>query len=76
MSDFEENNPANASHYEEEETLISEPSKRVDYTLDDLMNESVEENRSTQGKMLDTDAYEQYLQTFGEVPRQYIDTMI
>jgi hypothetical protein len=75
-SDFEENNPANASHYEEEETLISEPSKRVDYTLDDLMNESVEENRSTQGKMLDTDAYEQYLQTFGEVPRQYIDTMI
>jgi hypothetical protein len=42
-SDFEENNPANALHYEEE-TLISEPSKRVDYTLDDLMNESVEEN--------------------------------
>jgi hypothetical protein len=75
MSDFEENNPANASHYEEE-TLISEPSKRVDYTLDDLMNESLEENRSTQGKMLDTHAYEQYLQTFDEVPRQYIDAMI
>jgi hypothetical protein len=74
-SDFEENNPANALHYEEE-TLISEPSKRVDYTLDDLMNESVEENRRTQGKMLDTDAYEQYLQTFDEVPRQYIDAMI
>jgi hypothetical protein len=33
----------------------------VDYTLDDLMNESVEENRGKQGKVLDTDAYEQYL---------------
>jgi hypothetical protein len=62
-SDFEENNPANALHYEEE-TLISEPSKRVDYTLDDLMNESVEENRRTQGKMLDTDAYEQLLMKY------------
>jgi hypothetical protein len=39
------------------------------------MNESVEENRGMQEKTLDTNAYEQYLQTFDEVPRQYIDAM-
>jgi hypothetical protein len=35
-------------------------------------------NQWKQGKILDTDAYdyEQYLQTFDEVPRQYIDAMI
>jgi hypothetical protein len=73
-SELVENNPANVSHYDEE-TLISKPSKRLNYTLVDLMNESVEENRGMQGKTLDTNAYEQYLQTFDEVPRQYIDAM-
>jgi hypothetical protein len=73
-SELVENNPANVSHYDEE-TLISEPSKKLNYTLVDLMNESVEENGGKQGKTLDTNAYEQYLQTFDEVPRQYIDAM-
>jgi hypothetical protein len=41
-SELVENNPTNVSHYDEE-TLISKPSKRLNYTLVDLMNESVEQ---------------------------------
>ena len=64
--------------FHKNETFEYEPEQaNVDnYTLNELIDEAVEESKDNISKILDTSVYNKYLEDFHELPRYYIDGLL
>jgi hypothetical protein len=60
----------------EPESFIEEPENVDNIELDELIENSVEESKNNISNIVGTDLFTEYLESFDEIPRQYISAMI